>query len=209
MTSPLPPSSSATAQTATPSPASSAAPPAVVRSSYATATKGKSGPPAIVGHAKSNTVTPVNGSPSPPSAPSGAPLVVNSNGPQAIDHSRKPSSVTIQGNSAYLNGGAAGPSTRPQMQFGAMTAGASPAVTNSVPNVPHNSNLTTPMANSNPARTPSPIPQPTISGGRPPSGPQVQSSPMNFGSFAGNDNGADANVSLAIVQLPNLRNFYD
>jgi translation initiation factor 4G len=195
MTSPHPPSTSATAQTASSSPPSSATPPAVVRSSYATATKGKPGPPAIVGHGKSNAVSPVNGNPSPPAAPSGTPIVVSSNGPPSSDHSRKPSSVTIQGNAGYLNGGAAGPTARPQMQFGAMTAGASPAVTNSVPNVPNNANLTTPMANSNPARTPSPIPLPSVSGGRPPSGPQAPGGQLNFGSFSGNDNGADANVS--------------
>jgi translation initiation factor 4G len=208
MTSPLPSGTSTTAQTVSSSPSTSGTPPAGARSSYAaTATKGKPGPPAIVGHGKLNA-SPVNGKPTGP-PPNVGPVVVNSNGPQVSDHSRK-SSVTIQANSNYLpNGGSAVPSpSRQTMQFGAMTAGTSPAIVNSVPNLPPNSNLTTPMAGSTSRNPPSPIPQPTVSGGRPPSGPQAQSGPVAFGSFTGSDNGSDGNVGHSIDITHNFETFH-
>lgn len=146
-----------------------------------------------MGHGKPSAVSPVNGKISGPPTP-GAPVVVSSNGPSSADHSRKPS-VTMSGN--LPNGASAGPSPRPHaMQFGAINNG-SPAVVNSNLHVPQSANLTTPIANSGPARTPSPIPAPSTSGGRPPTGPQSQGNPLNFGNFAGNDSGPEGTVSFS------------
>ncbi|KAF2663901.1 hypothetical protein BT63DRAFT_114385 [Microthyrium microscopicum] len=217
MTSTLPPNANPnTAQSASGAPSAPSGTPSV-RSSYANATKGKpigapivasSTPPAIVGgpaqHGKASSASPVNGKSAPPAIPSGAPPIVSSgsiaNGGQEI----KPSPVTIsaQGTTGYLpNGGSAGQASRPNIHFGSMNPSGSPAVAPSVPHIPQNSNLGAPMSNSaSSQRSPSPIPQPALSGGRPPSAPQGQGSQLNFGNLGGSDN-PDQNLRSS-AQLP-------
>jgi len=211
MTSTLPPAANPNpAQSATGASATASA-----RSSYANATKSKpsaaqaiasSTPPAIVGgptqHVKVNSVAPVNGKQSSPAVPIvGAPPIVSSgsitNGSSQVPgQESKPVTISAQGTSGYLpNGSSSAPASRPNLHFGSMNAASgSPAVAHSVPHNPQNPNLATPMANSGSGRSPSPIPQPTVSGGRPPSAPQGQGSQLNFGNLGGSE-GAEQNVS--------------
>lgn len=116
----------------------------------------------------------------------------------AGDHSRK-SSVTISasGASGYMpNGGPVGkPTGSNGIQFGNFNADGSPAIPNAVPHTsqPTNSlavNAPNPRITS-PMSSPSPIPQPAASGGRPPSAFQGQGNNVNFGTI----NGEDPNVS--------------
>ncbi|KAK9775034.1 hypothetical protein SCAR479_08308 [Seiridium cardinale] len=132
-------------------------------------------------HAKSSSVSPVNGRPIMPAVPTVAPAVaVGTNGE---NHARKPS-VTMSGSNNYSANGAAG---GPKIQFGFQ---ASPAVSHSTPQgasapipIPgrDNSNPRVPS----PQNSPSPIPQPSASGGRPPSSAQAGGQ-LTFGSFGGN-----------------------
>ncbi|KAI9673437.1 MAG: hypothetical protein M1817_002899 [Caeruleum heppii] len=160
-------------------------------------------PPAVVGGApsaaqppKSDTDSPVNvnGSVAPAGNTSSRPTVVNSstvvNGTSGpAPHSRK-SSITISaaGASGQLpNGGpVAGPAGSRPIKFG--FSDGSPAAAHSVPQhhqpadslplaTPNNPRVTSPQS------SPSPIPQPAASGGRPPSALQGQSNPMSFGSL--------------------------
>ncbi|KAJ5608112.1 hypothetical protein N7537_004731 [Penicillium hordei] len=134
----------------------------------------------------SSGVTIVNGAPTASAAPSG-------------DHSRKPSvTITSSGTSGYMpNGG--GPASRPNsLQFGFQQS--SPNM--GAPAVPVSNQaqagLGAPSTNprvTSPQTSPSPIPQPASSGGRPPpSTYQAQGNVPNFGSFG---ESADANASLA------------
>ncbi|CAG8891008.1 unnamed protein product [Penicillium egyptiacum] len=134
----------------------------------------------------SSGVTIVNGAPSASAASSG-------------DHSRKPSvTITSSGTSGYMpNGG--GPASRPNsLQFGFQQS--SPNM--GAPAVPASnqaqSGLGAPSTNprvTSPQTSPSPIPQPASSGGRPPpSTYQAQGNVPNFGSFG---ESVDANASLA------------
>ncbi|KAJ5171511.1 MIF4-like type 1/2/3 [Penicillium coprophilum] len=120
-------------------------------------------------------VTIVNGAPTAPAASSG-------------DHSRKPSvTITSSGTSGYMpNGG--GPASRPNsLQFGFQQS--SPNM--GAPAVPASNQaqagLGAPSTNprvTSPQTSPSPIPQPASSGGRPPpSTYQAQGNVPNFGSF--------------------------
>ncbi|KAF2425255.1 hypothetical protein EJ08DRAFT_700484 [Tothia fuscella] len=183
------------------------------RSSYATAAAPKGKPvsqPTIVSsstsssaavgleaskHAAANSISPVNGRPAQPAAPSlgnSGPAIVSSssiaNGAPSGsgDHSRKASNVATSG--GYTpNGTSTGPNTRPGIQFGSIGASPSPNLANSVPNMPHAS-LGTNLNNPGPARSPSPIPQPSVaSGGGLP--PRLASGPGNvsFGTFDGAD----------------------
>lgn len=207
--------------TATQNPAqiASGAPATVsTRSSYANATKSKptgvsasvsSNQPAIVGgspqHAKANTGSPVNGkSSSPVVTGTGAPPIVSSgaitNGSSPSGQDPKPVTISAQGVSGYLpNGTSNAQQVRPDLRFGSMNAASgSPAVQHSVPHNAQNSNLATPMAGSGSGRSPSPIPQPIVSGGRPPSASQGQGGQLNFGSLGGPD-GVEHNVSCRPV----------
>ena len=215
MTSPANSSSTSnSASTPSPTGASTSA-----RSSYATATKGKPASPTVVPsnapptqggaathNAMSNSVSPVNGKPPGPSNPrpnmSGPAIVSssNTNGSSEASHSRKPSAVTISASGTSYNnanGSTAGPAApRPNINFGSMNAGGSPAITNSVPHVPQNS-LSTP-ANAGPARSPSPINPPTASGGRPPSGLQGPGAQLNFGTLPGGDAAEGVSLSMPV-----------
>ncbi|KAI2467000.1 hypothetical protein F4781DRAFT_433861 [Annulohypoxylon bovei var. microspora] len=166
--------SAAGAKTSTPVVATGSNPPIVA--------PGSSAPPPR--HGKSSSISPMNGRPNiMPAIPNVAPVAhgtLNANG--VADHSRK-SSVTMSANgpnSYSTNGGTAG--GKASIQFGYQE---SPAASHSSPQpgvapipIPDsNPRVTTPQA------SPSPIPQPSASGGRPPSGTAQQG--MTFGSFGG------------------------
>lgn len=151
-------------------------------------------------HAKSSSISPVNGrSAIPPAVPAvTTPAVLHSTNPMSnnsADHSRK-SSVTISANGGYIpNGGPVGSQKAGIPQFGSLQD--SPAASYSIPQI------TQPTASApisipsnprviSPAQSPSPIPQPPISsGGRPPSGLGQQGNVMIFGSPSG-----DGDVSV-------------
>lgn len=153
-------------------------------------------------HAKSSSTSQGNGKNMiPPAVPAvGAPAIVNSSsmmngGPQQTEHGRKPSVVTISaaGTSGYMpNGGPVTSSNRPNISFGSMSAASgSPAIANTVPYHSHNNSLSQPATNpriTSPANSPSPIPQPAASGGKPPAGLQGQGNGLNFGSMGGDAN---------------------
>lgn len=145
----------------------------------------------------------------PPAVPSvGTPTIINGNiaisptsGPN--DHSRK-SSVTISaaGASGYMPNG--GPVAGKQaggsnIQFGSIVAGGSPSMANSTPQSNASSNSLAVHTPSNPRITspqtsPSPIPQPPASGGRPPSSLQGQGNALSFGSLGGDDTNVSQHV---------------
>lgn len=179
--------------------------------SYANATKksatDSTAAPATVGgsphHGKSTSESPVSGKPMQQSQPSGVTIVNGAPAPAASqgDHSRKPSvTITSAGTSGYIPNG--GPNSRPNsLQFGfAANQQTSPNMGN--PAVLANQSqpglAVTPNMNprvTSPQTSPSPIPQPASSGGRPPpSSYQSQGNVPNFGSFGE----AGDNVSLKI-----------
>ena len=134
----------------------------------------------------------------PPAVPAlGTPTIVNGNAAIAHnaplgDHSRK-TSVTISaaGASGYLpNGGpmAGKPTGGNSIQFGQLLSKGSPTSTSSMLQPVQSSNTLAVQSPPNPRITspqtsPSPIPQPPASGGRPPSGFQGQGNGLNFGSI--------------------------
>jgi translation initiation factor 4G len=175
--------------------------------SYANATKksatDSTAAPVTVGgsaqHGKSTSASPVNGNPmqtQQPQQPASGVTIVNGapTAPAAAttasqgDHSRKPSvTITSAGTSGYMpNGGSA---SRPQsLQFGFANPQSSPNMGNPavLANNQSQSGLGAPSANprvTSPQTSPSPIPQPASSGGRPPSTYQGQGNVPNFGSF--------------------------
>ncbi|KAI4253702.1 MAG: hypothetical protein LQ352_003539 [Teloschistes flavicans] len=150
-------------------------------------------------HGKVDSVSAINGKAAiTPAIPTvgGAPPIINgktasnpSTGP--ADHGRKPSvTITSTGTSGYLpNGGIAGtkPTSGKDIQFGTFNPDGSPALTNAVLQPSQSNNLSVnslqnPRVTS-PATSPSPIPQPPASGGRPPSSFQAQTNSVNFGSL--------------------------
>lgn len=158
-------------------------------------------------HARSDTVSSVNGrnpivpavpTVDSPNAANGGNVGMSSNASLG-DHSRK-SSVTISatGPPGYmLNGGpvAGKPTGGNGIQFGAFNPDRSPALPNATPQMNQSTNSLS-VNNPNPRITsptssPSPIPQPPASGGRPPSSFQGQGNNVNFGTI----NGEDPNVS--------------
>ncbi|MCJ1472737.1 hypothetical protein MMC13_001386 [Lambiella insularis] len=193
----LPSQSPLTGGTASPQ---AAVPAAATGRSYANATKKPAtntvaATQAAAGaqHHKTEISGSVNGkSTIPPAVPTlGTPTIVNGNNAMNIstgqgDHNRK-SSVTIsaQGASGQMpNGGpAAGkPVIGNNIHFGST----SPVIVHSLPQSMHSANSLAVSAPSNPritspANSPSPIPQPPASGGRPPSSLQGQSNVPIFG----------------------------
>ncbi|KAI9820238.1 MAG: hypothetical protein M1827_005860 [Pycnora praestabilis] len=170
----------------------------------ASSTTGPSSPVAVGGstaaqHGKSSSISPVNGKHSIPPAVPVAPSIVNSNNvvngsSSSGTHARKPSvTISAAGTSGYIpNGGpVAGPASRPgSIQFGSINAGGSPAAANPVPQSHQSNSSLAVSAPTNPRITspqtsPSPIPQPAASGGRPPSGLQGQGNGLSFGSLGG------------------------
>ncbi|CAK7208134.1 hypothetical protein SEUCBS140593_000059 [Sporothrix eucalyptigena] len=121
-----------------------------------------------------------NGSGNKPITPA-VPAVINGSSSIAADHARK-SSVTISAtapNSFIANGGAAG--TGPKAPLPKFGYDESPAIAHSTPSQPIAGNQRIPS----PAQSPIPIPQPSASGGRPPSTISQDGSSMKFGSFGG------------------------
>ena len=196
-----------------------AGPAAATARSYASATKKNSSPPSNIAnpsgsvggvapahHGKPENVSPVNGrNPIIPAVPTvDSPATVNGantgmNATSALgDHARKPSvTISAAGASGYMpNGGpVAKPAGNNRPQFGNFNPDGSPAMAHATPQMgPASNSLAVNNVNpriTSPTSSPSPIPQPPASGGRPPSTFQGQGNPVNFGSI----NGDDANVS--------------
>lgn len=205
--------SQSVAQVQSPPPLSggTTSPPAAVLSaasgrSYANATKKSATNSSVAAqaagnpsHGKSDSISPVNGkSAIPPAVPTlGTPTIVNGNnaglGPSGhSEHSRKPSvTISAQGASGHMpNGGPA--AGKPAVTQGLRFGSASPAIVHSTPQLARSSDSLAVAAQSNPritspATSPSPIPQPPASGGRPPSGLQSQGNNLNFGSLGVDD----------------------
>lgn len=157
---------------------------------------GGAGGPATTHHGKTDSL---NGkSAIPPAVPAvAAPTIVNGNTsvahtPNIEDHGRKPSfTINATGAPSYLSNG--GPMTgKPtggsSIQFGQINSTGSQPLTSSTPQPIQSSNTLAVQTPSNPRiaspqTSPSPIPQPPASGGRPPSGFQGQGNGPNFGSL--------------------------
>ncbi|KAL8898388.1 MAG: hypothetical protein Q9192_002112 [Flavoplaca navasiana] len=172
-------------------------------------------------HGKAESTSTVNGKgPITPAVPAvgGAPAIVNgktSATPPSVpaDHGRKASiTITPAGTSGYLPNGdqvGAKPAGGNAIKWGTLNADGSPAMANAVPQPSQSTNAlavnppTNPRVTS-PAASPSPIPQPPASGGRPPSAFQGQPNGMSFGSMPTGD---DPNVSTSIPkpQFQSLR----
>ncbi|KAI9758869.1 MAG: hypothetical protein M4579_002753 [Chaenotheca gracillima] len=178
-------------------------------------------------HVKSSSASPVNGKPSiPPAVPNmGAPSPSTATNPNPNgnmmngasthpNHSRKPSvTINASGASGHMpNGGGpvAGSSSRPNsIQFGFTDNDGSPAVSHPAPHM-HQPAPSLPVGGhdnprvSSPQTSPSPIPQPAASGGRPPSALHGQAGSLNFGSLGGEQNEASrpARASLPPGQAP-------
>ncbi|KAF2843137.1 hypothetical protein M501DRAFT_926231 [Patellaria atrata CBS 101060] len=181
--------------------------------SYANATKktfsqgpdiARSTPPPAVGgstpvqHGKSGSISTVNGqNPIQPALPNiSGPTIAKGSGIAngasiKPDHSRTQSNVTINapGGSYIPNGNTTAlPSNRPNLQFGSVNAGSSPALSNIVPHHTPSASLSASLGNprvTSPANSPQPIPQPPASGGRPPTGLPNQGAPIAFGNMGG------------------------
>ncbi|PHH68941.1 hypothetical protein CDD82_170 [Ophiocordyceps australis] len=145
--------------------------------------------PPVVGAGSASSTQNAKGAPSAPVngkqgiAPA-IPAVARSSNTSVQDHSRK-SSVTMAAtgpNSFSANGGPVGGS-KSGIQFGFD----SPAMAHSTPSAGSSVPIPIPGGNPripSPAHSPSPIPQPSASGGRPPSGLQQPSGQMTFGSLS-------------------------
>jgi translation initiation factor 4G len=177
-------------------PQSGAVPAPLPGRSYASATKTAStssftpaGASAPSQNAKPTTESPVNGAtPMAQGGPQAASAVPN--GTPATEHGRKPSVIiSASGASGSTpNGGPVGQNGRPPISFGSMNSQGSPLPPASVPYQSQTSSLPTPRTDPrviSPAHSPSPIPQPPASGGRPPSSFPNQSNGMTFGSMGG------------------------
>ena len=223
-----------TASTTSSQPAASSSPlpasaPASAKS-YANATKksatDSTAAPVTVGgsaqHGKSTSVSPVNGKPmqNQPSQQAASGVTIVNGAPSAPaasqgDHSRKPSvTITSAGTSGYMPNG--GPASRPNsLQFGFANQQSSPNMGN--PAVPASnqsqSGLGAPSMNprvTSPQTSPSPIPQPASSGGRPPpSTYQAQGNVPNFGSFGdAGDNNVSPSAAQASLSLSSIGFFF-
>ncbi|OJD16250.1 hypothetical protein AJ78_03587 [Emergomyces pasteurianus Ep9510] len=170
------------------SPASSKSSPQTVTGEGATPTTAGSGPAETPQHGKSPSVS-LNGKhmqhPAPPVA--GGLTIVNGNtAPNTSLHDRK-NSVTINPN-LIPNGGPAGNSSLANsVRFGSLDSQGAPMNNPaSLPNQPQSTlgvNASMNPRATSPQTSPSPIPQPIASGGRPPSSLQGQGHNFNFGSF--------------------------
>lgn len=134
------------------------------------------------------------------------PMIVNSNMPNGEHKSRPSVTISAAGASGHLPNGPSS-ATRPNISFGSINASASPSMQHSVPFQNQTGNLSTPMQNPrilSPAASPSPIPQPAASGGRPPSGyqPAHGNGPV-FGSMGGPGGEVSFDEVIYISQLPN------
>lgn len=125
------------------------------------------------------------------------------------DHGKKPSvTITASGTSGQIHNGApAQPQpNRPNINFGSINGpSGSPAIATSAPVQPQTPSLNPPRDArvTSPTHSPSPIPQPAASGGKPPSTLPGQSNGLSFGSM-GADN-ADYSVSTHFLLISFLR----
>ncbi|PYH72211.1 putative eukaryotic translation initiation factor subunit eIF-4F [Aspergillus vadensis CBS 113365] len=186
--------SSPQAPVPTPSSTSTTAPRSYANATKKSATDSTAAPVTVGGqsqHGKSTTASPVSGKPMQQSQTPGVTIVNGAPAPASQgDHTRKPSvTITSAGTSGYIpNGGQTG---RPNsLQFGfAANQQSSPNMGNPavLANQPQSGLGVTPPMNprvTSPQTSPSPIPQPASSGGRPPpSSYQSQGNVPNFGSF--------------------------
>ena len=199
-----------------------AVPAAASGRSYANATKklttsnsGIASTPSAPSHGKTGSTSPGNGKPAiAPAVPTlGMPTIVNGNNAGSTssghgEHNRK-ASVTInsQGASGHMpNGGpAAGkPTAGNGIQFGSMNTSTSPAIVHSAPYIANSSSSLAVSAPPNPrvtspATSPSPIPQPPASGGRPPSGLPAQGNGLSFGSMGGEDPSVSLDIECQLI----------
>ncbi|KAL1955476.1 hypothetical protein VTO42DRAFT_8502 [Malbranchea cinnamomea] len=153
-------------------------------------------------HGQSPSTTSVNGKFSmqqnqPPVA--GGPTIVNGN--TFGDHARKPSvTISAAGTSGYRpNGGPAGRSN--PIRFGSLDTPESHSTGNSETTQNQQNLGVAGAANTritSPDASPSPIPQPLVSGGRPPSSLQGQGNNLNFGSPSGDQ----SDVNRSVRQVP-------
>lgn len=204
----------------TPANTSSSSPAPANRSSYANATRksatDSTAAPVTVGgssqHGQSTSASSVSGKPmqqqTNTASSTSSPGVTIVNGAPASqqqqgDHSRKPSvTITSAGTSGYIPNG--GPPSRPNsLQFGFANQQTSPMGNPAaLAGQPQSGLGVSPSMNprvTSPQTSPSPIPQPASSGGRPPpSSYQSQGNVPNFGSFG---DAGDANVRF-IFQAP-------
>ena len=175
--------------------------------SYAHATKSSISGPLVVGSASGSTSQHGKRESVGGRIPSNmaAPAIVNSSaangGPGPTEHSRKPSvTISASGSTGQMpNGAPQTPSgARPNIKFGSMNENGSPAIANSTPyqaqpqsqsqpqQSAQSSSLPAPASDpriTSPTHSPTPIPPPTASGGRPPSGLASQNNGLNFGSL--------------------------
>lgn len=155
-------------------------------------------------HTKSESFSPLNGKGAiPPAVPSlSTPNIINGNNAAVSvnvghsDHSRKASvTITPTGTTGHMpNGGPVGgkPASGSGIQFGQITAGISPVILHSTPPSSQSANSLAVAPPSNPRilspqTSPTPIPQPQASGGRPPSSLHGQGNGLSFGSHPGDD----------------------
>ncbi|KAI5238893.1 ARM repeat-containing protein [Aureobasidium subglaciale] len=123
------------------------------------------------------------------------------------EHGRKPSVIiSASGTTGQIpNGGPQTQSSRPNINFGSMNGPTgSPAIATSVPAQQTTPNLA--AANPNiisPSHSPSPIPQPAASGGKPPANLPGQNNAPNFGSF-GAENGEVGPDTIKVHVAPQL-----
>lgn len=185
---------------------------ASAKTSYANATKSNHSPPngATGQYAKLENNPSTNSrfsiTPAVPSVVS--PTIVNGNTNTTSTsgvggHKRDPSvTISAAGAPGYMPNGAsvAGKqSTGNNIQFGAMATGGSPALSSASPQPPSNSESLAVKSSSNPRvispqTSPSPIPQPPASGGKPPSALHNHNNSLSFGNFGA----ADSSVSSVI-----------
>ena len=176
------------------SPLSGAVPAQQPGRSYASAITATQTPPTPAGasapaqNAKAVSESSVNGA---PQTAQGGPQAANNvpNGTPSSEHSRKPSVViSASGAAGSLPSGGPvqGGGGRPPITFGNMSSQGSPLMPTGVPQQSQTGLAANPRVIS-PAHSPSPIPQPPVSGGpRPPSTlQQSQSNGMTFGSMGG------------------------
>ena len=190
------PTDASSAVSGTISPLSGAVPAQLPVRSYANASKTATqttptpaGASAPTQNAKSATESPVNGANAMAQGGSQAASAVPNGTPSHAEHGKKPSVViNASGASGYTpNGGPVSANGRPPISFGSMNSQGSPLPPASVPNQSQNlNNLPAPRTDPrviSPAHSPSPIPQPPASGGRPPSGLNQGNGGMTFGSM--------------------------
>lgn len=200
---------SSTSETTTPSAAAPAQQP--IRSYASAATKNHQE------SAQHGKVSPVNGAKN--SNSSNSSQAANNSASQSTnnmqngEHGRKPSVlISASGTTGQIpNGAPVGQNSRPNINFGSINApSGSPAIATSVPHQAQTPSLNAPKDPrvTSPTHSPSPIPQPAASGGKPPSTLPNQSNGLSFGSM-GAENG-DMSVSRdMLVSTFTLHNAMD